>query len=43
LRTAACRFARGIFLIAAAVLPYLTPEGANIFGGGRPKGDDDHQ
>ena len=23
--------------------PYLTPEGANIFGGARPKGDDDEQ
>jgi hypothetical protein len=23
--------------------PYLTPEGAAIFGGGRPKGDDDPQ
>ena len=23
--------------------PYLTPEGANIFGGARPKGDDDGQ
>ncbi len=31
------------FVLWETLKPYLTPEGAKIFGGARPKGDDDQQ
>jgi hypothetical protein len=31
------------FVCWETLKPYLTPEGARIFGGARPKGDDDGQ